>query len=108
MGNGDHYFSLAQMIADAAGEFTKSDGFDVDSLAEYVLLLQGKLKAEELERAVNDGRKSVEDMKAAVKVVLSTARASAEKAGRTSISEGDVCGSINEGFHPPAPWCLNL
>ncbi|MEE8473691.1 MAG: hypothetical protein V3S82_11030 [Dehalococcoidia bacterium] len=108
MGNGDHYFSLAQVIADAAGEFAKSDGFGVDSLAEYVLLLQGKLKAEELERAVNDGRKSVEDMKAAIKAVLSTARASAEKAGRTSISEGDVCGNINEGTRPPAPWCLNL
>ena len=68
MGNGDHYFSLAQVIADAAGEFTKSDGFGVGSLAEYVLLLQGKLKAEELEKAVNDGRKNVEDLKAAIKV----------------------------------------
>ena len=108
MGNGDHYFSLAQVIADAAGEFTKSDGFGVGSLAEYVLLLQGKLKAEELEKAVNDGQKGVEDLKAAIKVVLSTARVSAEKAGQTFVSDGDIYGNINDGTHPPAPWCLNL
>jgi hypothetical protein len=108
MAEANHYFSMAQVVADAATEFVKSDGFGVDGLAEYVLLQQGKLREEELAGAVREGRRSLEDMKAAIKEVLAKARATAEKAGRKSISDKDICGVAEEGTKPPTPWCLSL
>ena len=87
--------NLAQVVADATTEFlAQSKGMRVEGMAEFALLIQGKLGEDRLREAWEKGQLSDDKIKEAVLDVLMCAAGRARARGSTDISSDDICLSI--------------
>ncbi len=88
-------FNLAQLVADATTEFlAENKGMKVEGMAEYVILIQGKMGEDRLRAAMEKGELSDGKIKEAILNLLMCAAGRARARGSTDISNEDVCLSI--------------
>jgi hypothetical protein len=90
-------FNLSQLVADVTTEFlAQNKGMRLEGMAEYALLIQGKMGEERLREAFEKGELSEEKMKAAITDLLMCAAGRARARGSTDITDEDVCLSVPE------------
>ena len=88
-------FNLAQLVADATTEFlAENKGMRVEGMAEYAILIQGKMGEGQLRGALEKGELSEEKIKGAILNLLMCAAGRARARGSTAISNEDICLSI--------------
>jgi len=91
-------FNLAQLVADATTEFlAENKGMRVEGMAEYVILIQGKMGEERLRAAMEKGELSDQKIKGAILNLLMCAARRARARGSTDISNEDICLRIPTG-----------
>lgn len=90
-------FNLSQLVADVTTDFlAQNKEMKVEGMAEFALLIQGKVGEEHLREALEKGQLTEEKMKAAIMDLLMCAAGRARARGSTQITDEDVCLSIPE------------
>ena len=88
-------FNMAQLVADATTEFlAENKGMRVEGMAEYVILIQGKMGEDRLRAAMENGELSDGKVKEAILNLLMCAAGRARARGSTDVTGEDVCLSV--------------
>ena len=91
-------FSLAQLVADATTEFlAENKGMRVEGLAQYALLIQGKVGETPLRESWEEGQLPPEKIKEAIRDLLRAAAERARARGDSNITDEDICLAIPTG-----------